>query len=78
METGNCWVWVHSQKMAAYAESQKSMPITAVADSPGPRDSANSSMLMPAGRLGGPTCRPLVRVSELLEKWMCGVMCGEW
>ena len=28
-------------------------------------------MLMPAGSLGVPTCRPLMGVSELLEKWMC-------
>lgn len=28
-------------------------------------------MLMPAGSLGVPTCRLLMGVSELLEKWTC-------
>lgn len=32
--------------------------------------SGNSWMLIPAGSLGVPTRRPLIGVSELLEKWM--------
>lgn len=33
--------------------------------------SGNAWMLMPAGSLGVPTCRLLMGVSELLEKWTC-------